>query len=254
VLARLPERIRTPAVARAVVSPSAILLAGAGTAAAIAGGVPLAAAGLVGLAAWAARVAFAVPRPKPGEAIDPFTVGDPWRRLVQDALQARARFDRTVAAAREGPLRDRLAGVAQRLDDAVQECWRIAKQGHALEGAYRQLDVPEIERELAELRSGSGRDGRGGSEALRRAEAAVEAQLASARRIRAVAHDARDRLRLLNAQLDESVARAVELSVSTGGADAAAPLSDDVDSLVGELEALRQGMEEAGGASRATAT
>ena len=247
-LARLPERIRTPAVARAVVSPSAILLAGAGTAAAIVGGVPLAAAGLVGLAAWAARVAFAVPRPKQGDAIDPFAVGDPWRRLVQDALQARSRFDRTVAATREGPLRERLATVAGRLDDAVDECWRIAKQGDALEGAYRQLDVAEIERELDDLRRSRGRES---SDALQRAEAAVEAQLRSAQRIRSVAVDARDRLRLLNAQLDESVARAVELSVSPGGAEAASPLSQDVDHLVGELEALRQGMEEAGGASSA---
>src|SRR5688572_23878366 len=71
VIARLPERVRTRAVAEAVVSPSAILLAGAGTAIGIATGLgPLAL--IAGAAAWAARVAMAVPRRPAGEKIDPF--------------------------------------------------------------------------------------------------------------------------------------------------------------------------------------
>ena len=59
---RLPERLKTPATARAIMAPSAILLAGAGMSVAILGGVPIAAAALVGAVAWAARVAFALPR------------------------------------------------------------------------------------------------------------------------------------------------------------------------------------------------
>ena len=76
---------------------------------------------------------------------------------------------------------------------------------------------------------------------------AVEAQLESAARIDAVARDAVDRLRVLTAQLDEAVARAVELSVRAHDVGELAPLTDDVDNLVGELEALRQGLEETGG-------
>ena len=49
----------------------------------------------------------------------------------------------------------------------------------------------------------------------------------------------------------EAVARAVELSVHADSVSDVAPLGADVDSLVGELEALRQGLEETGGAARA---
>lgn len=250
-LERLPENVRTPAVARAVTSPSAVLLAGAGTAAAILGGLPLAAAAGIGALAWAARVAFAVPRRKPGERIDPFRVGEPWRRYVQDAQQAKARFDRTVGRMRPGPLQERLATIGGRLEDGVRECWRIAQQGDELVGAYRQLDVRAVEDELVQLRDDASR---GGGESrvasLERSIRAVEAQLASAERIRAVAEDASDRLRLINAQLDESVARAVELSVGGHDVGDLSPLTDDVEHLVGELEALRQGMEETGGTAR----
>ncbi|MDQ1374673.1 MAG: hypothetical protein QOJ09_2011, partial [Actinomycetota bacterium] len=46
------------------------------------------------------------------------------------------------------------------------------------------------------------------------------------------------------------VARAVELSVRANDVTDFSPLTDDVDNLVNELEALRQGMEESGGAAR----
>jgi hypothetical protein len=218
-------------------------------AAAILGGLPLVAAAAVGALAWAARVAFAMPRTPAGERIDPFTVGEPWRRFVQDAQQAQSRFQNTVRRMRPGPLRDRLAAVERRLADGVQECWRIARQGDALVDAFRQLEVDDVEREHAALhdeRRSIG-DGDPRVKSIDRAVESVEAQLASARRIDAVARDAADRLRVLNAQLDEAVARAVELSVRASDVGDLAPLTDDVDNLVGELESLRQGMEEAGG-------
>src|SRR6476469_7224674 len=99
VIARLPERVRTPAVARAVVSPSAILLAGAGTAIGIATGLGPAAV-LLGGAAWLARVAFAVPRTPAGERVDPFAVGEPWRGFIQDAQQAQRKFETAVGRSR----------------------------------------------------------------------------------------------------------------------------------------------------------
>ena len=60
----LPERYKSRATAEALTSPSAIVVAGAGAAAAILGGLPLLAAAGVGAAAWAARVAFALPKRK----------------------------------------------------------------------------------------------------------------------------------------------------------------------------------------------
>ena len=59
--------------------------------------------------------------------------------------------------------------------------------------------------------------------------------------MQAVADDARDRLRLLDARLDELVARAVEVSVGTADSTV---LGNDVEELVVELEALRMAVEE----------
>lgn len=250
-LERLPERARTPAVARAVTSPSAVLLAGAGMSAAVLGGLPLAGAAVVGAAAWALRVALAIPRRPREERIDPFVVGEPWRHLVADALQARSRFEQTVDRARAGPLRERLVELGTRLDHGVQQCWRIAKQGDALESALGNLDQQEAQRELAELqREIASADG-AERPSLERAEAAVRAQLASAERIERVARDARTRLRVLNAQMDEAVARAVELAVTAHDSTELSPLTADVESLVGELESLRLAIEETSGATQA---
>ncbi len=236
----------------AATSPSALLLAGAGMSAAIVGGLPIAAVAALGALAWVGRVALAVPRQRAGDRINPNRVSDPWRRFVIDAQQAQARFDRTVRQSQTGPIKDRLAMIGRRIADGVNECWRIAQQGDQLVGAFRQLDVRNTEHELGELQQDleAARGDADRSKSLQRAIAAVEAQLASAERIRAVAEDASDRLKLINAQLDEAVARAVELSVGSHDVGDLRPLTDDVDNLVNELEALRQGMEETGDAAQ----
>ncbi|MBW3614925.1 MAG: hypothetical protein KY439_06385 [Actinobacteria bacterium] len=254
-IGRLPERVRTRAVAEAVVSPSAILLAGAGTAAGILGGLgPLAV--LAGAAAWATRVALAVPRRRRGERIDPMAVQEPWRRFVADALEAQRRFDDVVRRSRPGPVQERLQAIGRRIGDGVAECWRIACQGDSLVGALRSLDEPGIRRELAEVQDERRRARRNEAAAasLARTQAAIEAQLASAQRLRHVAEDAGNRLRLLNAQLDEAVARSVEISLKAGDVSQLAPLTEDVEGVVGELEALRQALEEAGSAPGTTAS
>jgi hypothetical protein len=232
-------------VAEAVVSPSAILLAGAGTALGIATGLgPLAL--IAGAAAWAARVALAVPRRPAGERIDANRVRDPWRRFVIDAQQAQRKFDGVVARARSGPIQERLQAIGRRIGDGVSECWRIAQQGDALDGAIRSLNEQEIHAELMEVHEEQQRT-RGNAQAqqsLARTRAAVEAQLASAQRLRAVAEDARNRLRLLNAQLDEAVARSLEISLHAGDVSQLGSLTEDIESVVGELESLRQALEE----------
>ena len=231
--------------ARAITSPSGILLAAAGASAAILVGLPVAAIVGVGAAAWAARVAAAVPRnSSDARHIDPFALQDPWRSFVRNAQQARRKFGEAVRNARGGPLRDRLTEIGNRLDDAVNECWRVARQGHALVDARSQLDTRDAERELASLDQSS--------PSHARTVEALQAQLASAHRLEATIADVRDRLRLLDARMDEAVARAVELSVS-GGDDDLGGLGNDVEGLVGDMEALRQGLEETEQASPGTA-
>jgi hypothetical protein len=248
----IPDRYKSRKTGEALTSPSAIVLAGAGAAVGIVAGLPLLAVAGVGAAAWAARVAFALPRRKRVDRIDPFRLSEPWKLFVRDALEAQARFDRTVERMRGGPMQDRLRDVGARVGDGVHECWRIACQGDELQDAYQQLDVKSIQAELKQLESEK-ESSRGDADhvaSIDRAIGAVRSQLSSAKRIGDVASDASDRLRVLNAQLDEAVARAVELSVHADSETDIAPLGADVDSLVSELESLRQGLEETGGAAR----
>ena len=72
--------------------------------------------------------------------------------------------------------------------------------------------------------------------------------------MRAVAEDAPDRLRVLNAQLDEADTRTIELSLSSADPSDISLLAGDVDTVVDDLEALRRAIEEteaAGGTATA---
>ncbi|MDQ6949871.1 MAG: hypothetical protein M3256_27380, partial [Actinomycetota bacterium] len=82
-------------------------------------------------------------------------------------------------------------------------------------------------------------------------EAAMASQLQAARRVEATAQRATDRLRVLTAELNAAVAGAVELlldgDAAASAAAAAGQLAGDVDSVVGEIEALRLALEETTG-------
>src|SRR6187401_2679625 len=112
----LRDRFFTPQVARAITSPSGILLAGAGAAVAIAAGAGAVVIGGAAAAAWAARVAFSVPRnDNAGKDIDPLALKDPWRRFVRQALKSQHRYETAVQSAHAGPMRDRLYDIGSRI-------------------------------------------------------------------------------------------------------------------------------------------
>lgn len=143
------------------------------------------------------------------ERIDPFTLTDPWRSFVQDALQAERRFAGIVDSVEDGPLRDRLKDVDERLRDGVTACWRIAQAGYRLHKMVRSV---------------------------------ADSTSESVTRMRAREADTRDKLAALTENLDEAVARAAELA--TGQYTALGTVADDVDDVVSDLEALRQAIAE----------
>jgi hypothetical protein len=236
----------TPKVARAIMSPLGIVLAGAGAAVGIVAGLPIVAAAGVGVAAWGARVATAVGTGRDPDATRraPGELSEPWRTYALQAEAAKGRFDQVVGSVKAGPLRQRLESLSGRLDDGVDESWRIAKRGHEIVGAIGKIDTPSAQRELTDLRTSIG--DRPPTPAEQDTATALEAQLASARRLGDLATRSRDRLRLLDARFDELVARTVEVSIGSGDT---AVLGDDVDGLVSELESLRIAMEETSRAS-----
>jgi hypothetical protein len=247
-LDRLPEHWKNQQTANAITAPSAILLAGAGAAAGILAG--LAAIPIAGIAAaaWLVRVATLLPRRKGRVRIDPMSISDPWRHFVRDALDAQRRYRKAVAGANPGPLQDRLIEIGERIDAGVNECWRVARRGDALVDAIGNLDVQGAQRDLGMAR-GAAKESPG--EAQRDTVKALEAQLAAADRLIAVARDAQDRVRLLNARLDEAVARAVELSIRAENVGELGGLGTDVEHLVEEMESLRVSLEEVGGTAQA---
>jgi hypothetical protein len=238
----LRDRFLTPRVARAITAPSSILLLGGAAAAGILLAGPLVGA-VVGVGAYAGRVLAAIPRRGRDDAIDPSRLRSPWRDYVQETLVARARYDQVVRQAQAGPLRDRLSSIGERIADGVRESWRVAQRGQALEEGLHQLQPNVAVRELAAARAELQRRP---SDAVRQRLSSLEAQVATAQRLQGVVQDAAERLRLLDARLDEMVARAVELSLS-GDHGRLQGLGSDVDSLVGEMEALRLALEETGG-------
>jgi hypothetical protein len=249
-MARLPERFLNAQTARAITAPSAIVLAGAGAAAAIVAGLPIAAVVGAGALAWAARVALGLPRKKRGERMDPFTLDEPWRKSVIDAQVSQKRFDTAVRRADSGPLRERLAEIGERIDAGVREGWRIAQRGHLMSKGLKSLDVESTKRELIDVE----RDLRDGSDPrLEAARESLRAQLHSAQRMIDAVSDARSQLRLLDARLDEAVTRAIELSLRSAGDADVSGLGSDVESLVQDMEALRAALEDVDRPGTATA-
>jgi hypothetical protein len=236
---RFRDRFFTPPVGRALSSPWSILLLGGVTAGAIVAGIAAPIAGVLGAAAYGAKVLWSMPRKQRGEKIDPFTLHEPWRGYVKGAQSSKLRFDRTVQSTRPGPLRDRLSELSSRLDDGIQESWRIACRGDDIDRALSQLDTREAEVELAQLKAQAADPST--SEDLAETIESLEAQINSAARMRKVSTSTRNRLRLLDARFDELVARAVEVSVGSGDSGV---LGNDVDDLVNELESLRLAIDD----------
>ncbi|HLM28882.1 MAG TPA: hypothetical protein VK360_03080 [Acidimicrobiales bacterium] len=231
------DRFFTPATAKAILSWRILLGAAVGVAVALAGMPVLGAIG-VGLVVYAASVAAAMPKAPKRPVIDPFTVGEPWRQFVQTAQRSRRQLRDTLAGAPEGPLRDRLQDIADRLDRGLLEGWQIAKRGNEIDGIVRRLDPTRLRSRLATLQTQASNQP---TENLPAAISSVESQLASAERLKALSADTADHLRLAQARLDELVSRAAEVSV---GASDTGHFAHEVDELVLELEAMHQAVQE----------
>lgn len=234
---RWRDRFFTRQTAEAIMAPSSILAAGAGTAAGVLVGLgPVAA--VLGAAAYSGWVLLKMPRTSGSVdgPIEPRRLRDPWRTHVREALEAEQRFADAVAGTSPGPLRERLDGMGDRVADAVSECWRIANRGQQLEVALGKFDPFDVlQAKLARSRGDAG------------VESAIRSQIDTYRRIERTAVSARKRLQLLEARLDETVARAIEVSLRAGDPLEIGVLDDDVESLVNEMEALRRGLEETAG-------
>ncbi len=193
---------------------------------------------LAGVAVYAGLVLFGMPRQPGRRALDPFSVGEPWRQFVHATQRSGGRLRETIQGVEAGPLRDRLTDIGTRLDQALAETWEIARRGDEIDDTIRRIDPPALRSRLATMKSRTADDTAGELDA---AITSVESQLATADRLKQLSERAQGRLRLTQARVDELVARASEIAVGAGDTEAYA---HDVDDLVVELEGLRLAVEE----------
>jgi hypothetical protein len=231
------DRFFTARTAGAILSWRILLGAAAGVVASLLG-VAWPVAAVIGAAVYAGSVALAMPKRPARPQLDPFAVSEPWRQFVQGAQRSKRQLAETVRAAQAGPLRDRLQGIVDRLDQAIAESWQIARRGDEIDSAVRRLDPTRLRSRLNSLEAQAES---GASDDLAAAITSVESQLATADRLKALSATTADKMRLSQARLDELVARAAEVSV---GASDTTGFAHDVDDLVIELEGLRLAVQE----------
>jgi hypothetical protein len=128
----------------------------------------------------------------------------------------------------------------------VEESWLIAKRGQALVDARRGIDLAAVDRQLADVADARGADPDATTPdpSLARVAQSLEVQRATAERLDRVINQAHSELRMLDARLDEAVARTLELSAHAAADATVEGLGSDVDALVTEMESLRQALEE----------
>jgi hypothetical protein len=233
----LRDRFFTATTAKAILSWRILAGAAAGVLAGLLG-VPWLGAVAIGAVVYVGAVALAVPKPARRAQLDPFALSEPWRQFVQSAQRSKRQLADTVRAARAGPLRDRLQGIVDRLDDAIVESWQIARRGDEIDSAVRALDPPRLRARLDTLKTQATS---APSDDLAAAIASVESQVASADRLKQLSTNTADRLRLTQARLDELVSRAAEVSIGSSDTDG---FAHDVDDLVLEVEGLRLAVQE----------
>lgn len=168
--------------------------------------------------------------------VDPARAPQRFAGSVAAALAARRRYGEIVGRTRPGPVRDRLALLGSRVDDGVAAVWAAALRAGDIEATLVDLDPERVADEYKDAK-------RAGAdpelvEVLRQ-------RFTSVQRLLNTVDDTAERLRLLEARLGATVARAAEvaLTASTDGVDA---VGAELDGVVGDLTALRTALDELG--------
>ena len=249
-----------PSYLRAAVSPTAVALTAAGAGIGVLDHSPLLAVILAGVG-WTGRMAAAVvakmrrdhaARPHPAQ-LDPWSVPEPWRSLVQQALDTQTRFDHTVSDWPAGPTRDRLVELQPRVWDQVEQLGTLARRGAAADGwtgATYSASRPNAEQLGDELKEVQAQRARRGSAAadLERRETAVAAELRARRRQEEASAAIRDQLRTAVARFDQTVADLLAVEPTGDGRPLdATGVTSALDELSDGLSSLRAALTETTG-------
>lgn len=164
--------------------------------------------------------------------IDPFGVGEPWRRYVQSALSTEKRFQEALRQSSPGVVQDRLLGVQDSVRSGVQETWQAAQGAQQLSQARLKLDSWVLNTRHERLTN----------EGNHEAAASVAAQLASLERLDRVIADAKARMEVQVNKLALSVTTAIEMNVTSGAVEEISQVQSSLESVADELESLRRAL------------
>lgn len=176
------------------------------------------------------------PPPDPLAHVDPWRVPARFSGAVQAALDARRRYGDIVARTRPGPVHDRLAALGARVDEGVAAVWDAATRAGDIESTLAGLDPARVTAQYKEAKRGATDP--------ELAEALAQ-RFASVQRLLNSLDDTDERLRLFEARLDATVARAAEVSLSAAG-DGLDAVSDELDGAVDDLTALHTALDDLG--------
>ncbi|MDQ2728797.1 MAG: hypothetical protein M3Y91_13270 [Actinomycetota bacterium] len=240
---RVPAVLAHPSVVRAAVGPPAIALTAVGAGIGVLDhSLPVAV--ILAVIGWGGRMGWAVvarsrrQRTVKPEPVDPWSVPPPWRDHLRAVVDAERRFDQAVSSLDEGPTRERVGSLADRIDRSVRTAAVTARRGALLTTPERAARTAALSAELAGMTQRHDRL----DEAALRHESVVAAQLRAMRRADSVSADALDQVRLLAARIDEAVTALVELSIDESDAGGGGEPRSLV-AVLDEIAALHAGME-----------
>lgn len=230
-------------------SPSTILVAGGAVAAGILLGLPALAIGLTGAGAYVVKVATSTFTGKDvtdllNPRIDMSELRSPYVDWVERGIASRDAFRRALSRLAPGPLRDRLAGTAEEMDEVLDGLARVARRAQGIEDYLSQPVVANIDHTLDAARARLAETG--DRELLPERERTVkslEEQERVARRLRGVSDKAMSRMESTITSIDQLVAQLMEIQLAAEDAEAT-ETAPSVDDLIDGLHAVREAVAE----------
>jgi hypothetical protein len=159
-----------------------------------------------------------------------------WQPFVADAVEVRQRWHEVVTGLREGPVRDRLVELGDKIDAGVLAVHATAARAADAERIAATLDAERVTEDYKRAKRDPGVD-----PVLLDA---LTARFTSVQRVLNALDDVDRQLRLLDVRMGAVVARGAEVALTAGqGSD---ELGRELDAVVAELGALQQSLDSLG--------
>lgn len=159
-----------------------------------------------------------------------------WQSFVADAVEVRRRWHDVVSGLREGPVRDRLVELGDKIDAGVLAVHATASRAADAERIAATLDAERVTEDYKRAK----RDPTVDPAMLD----ALTVRFTSVQRVLNALDDVDRQLRLLDVRLGAVVARGAEVALTAG--QGSEELGAELDAVVAELGALQSSLDSLG--------